>query len=65
MLGYIAQTIIFTSAMFWERPVDAKGRTKKVVFFFLRIAGSASYLYQVEKSTDLEWIRDLKPRFGV
>ena len=34
MLGYIAYIIIFTSAMFWERPVDSKGRTKNVVFFF-------------------------------
>ena len=34
MLAYIAYIIIFTSATFWERPVDAKGRTKNVVIFF-------------------------------
>ena len=34
MLELFSFIIIFTSAMFWEPPIDSKGRQKKRGFFF-------------------------------
>ena len=40
MLASIAFMIIFTSAVFWDAPIDPKWRTKKVVLFLNRTADS-------------------------